>query len=213
MAMVVNAITSVPGANVLFAPGIRLFGLDFFFVMVGGLAVAVGVGGFAVAADAEVFEELGGDLAGVFALGVAAATEEVTAAAAADDHGLAALVAVDVGGGAVDGLGLGGGGIFAEDLGGHLGGLRAFFLQQRHEGFDLLELVADELFHHLGRAAFGEAGAAEERAALGVAQDHRAAALLTRHGGLDLDLGRLGFAFLVEVDDGAAARLALVVFD
>src|SRR5205814_6018064 len=44
-----------------------------------------------------------------------------------------------------------------------------------------------------------------------VAQDHRAAALLARHRGLHLDLGRLRFAFLVEVDDRRAARLALLV--
>src|SRR5438105_1748951 len=54
------------------------------------LAVAVG--------EAEVFHQLGGDLGGVLALGVSAATEEGAAAAVADDHGFAALVAVDVGG-------------------------------------------------------------------------------------------------------------------
>ena len=42
--------------------------------------------------------QFGGDFAGVFAFGVAAAAEEVAAAAFADHHGFAAFVAVDVGG-------------------------------------------------------------------------------------------------------------------
>src|SRR3954468_212420 len=133
------------------------FVLDFVGLAVrSGLAVAVAVGGLAVGVDAELFEELAGDFAGVLALGVAGAAEEVAAAAGADGHGLAALVSVDVGDGAVNRFGASGGGVFAEDFRGEFGGLGAFFLQERDEGFDLLEVVARELFHHLCRAALWE---------------------------------------------------------
>src|SRR5215211_1411388 len=99
-----------PSASVLFGVFRRVRRFDV-------LAIAVAVAaGLAVAVDAEFFEELAGDFAGVFALGVAGAAEEVAAAAGADGHRLAALVAVDVGDGAVDRLRAGGGGVFAEDL-------------------------------------------------------------------------------------------------
>src|SRR4051812_50161575 len=64
-----------------------------------GLTVAVGRAVRAVAAvgvQAHLLQQLGRDVAGVLALGVAAAPEEPPPAALAGDHRLAALVAVDV---------------------------------------------------------------------------------------------------------------------
>src|SRR5205085_900118 len=57
-----------------------------------GVAVAVGAG----AVEAQLLQQLGRNLGGVLALGVAAAPHELAAAALADDHRLAALLAVDV---------------------------------------------------------------------------------------------------------------------
>ena len=59
----------------------------------------------------------------------------------------------------------------------------------------------------------GKVRAAEERAAFAVAEDHRAAAFFAGDGRLNLNFGRLGIAFFIEIDDRRAARFAFFVFD
>src|SRR5687767_7570302 len=170
--------------------------------------------GLAVAVEAQLFQQLRRDVAGVLALGVAAATEESPAAAGADHHRLAALVAVDVGRDRrrLVAVAVGRRGVGAEDFVDDLLALGGPFLQKREQRLDLLEVVALELLHHLRAAALRERRAAEERAALAVAQQHRAAALLALHRRRNwLGLGRQRVALLVEVDDGRAARLPLLV--
>src|SRR5690606_26934304 len=71
-----------------------------------------------------------------------------------------------------------------------------------------------ELLDHLGRAALGKAAAAQERPALGVAQQHRAFALLAGDVSLDgCGLGRLELATLIDADDQRARRLTLFILD
>src|SRR5688572_33316805 len=53
--------------------------------------------GALTARESQLFQQLRRDFRGVFALGVAAASQELSAAAAADDHGFATLVTIDVG--------------------------------------------------------------------------------------------------------------------
>src|SRR5689334_6285017 len=105
----------------------------------GGVAVAVGT---PVAVEAQLLDELRGDLGGVLALGIAGAAEEFAAAAGADDHGLAAVFAVDVGGDVLElPVAAGGGdGVVADDLGDELAGLGGVFLEQRDQRLDLLDL-------------------------------------------------------------------------
>src|ERR1041385_2843778 len=84
--------------------------------------------GLAVLVQSEFFDQLGGDLGGVLALGVARAAQKAALAAHADHHRFAALVAIDVGRDRT-GVRAGSGRVVGDDLGDQLLGVRDLFVE------------------------------------------------------------------------------------